>query len=265
MSKRLTIDLENLRISYHVQGSGCPILLLHGGWMTGKLTWSKHYKRLAEDFLVISPDMRGHGYTNNPSGAFSSYRSLAWDMIEFVNALGLGQKPVVMGHSAGAVISLYMSIYQPNILARQVLSGVSPFLGTSEKFIRGTRAYFGTINPNTPPGKWAFMARHPVLCAKLRAVHHTSDWYDLLTALWPLRWSALKLDPSDYKKITCPTLVVNGSEDAYSTIGHACALTDMIPGAHFIAVPGQGHMFPIQKPELLHAHALPFLLSAGDL
>lgn len=268
MSKfeRKTIDLDDLQISYRVQGSGRPILLLHGGWMTGKLTWSQHYKRLAEDFLVISPDMRGHGHSNNPArkqgSGFSSYRRLAWDMIEFVGALGLEQKPLIMGHSSGAVISLYMSIYQPDIMARQVLSGVSPFLGTSDKFKQGTQAYFGTTNPNIPPTKWSFIRRHPVLCAKLRNAHHTENWYDLMTALWPLRWSALKLDPSDYKKIICPTLVVNGGNDAYSTTRQACSFTELIDGARFMVVPGQGHMFPIKYPELLHQHALPFLHGA---
>jgi pimeloyl-ACP methyl ester carboxylesterase len=260
-----TQDLNGLRVRYRMQGIGHPLLLLHGGWMTGKMTWSKHYGALAKHFLVISPDMRGHGDTNNPGGEFTSYRRLAWDMIEFVDALKLTQKPMVMGHSSGAVISLYMSIYQPDVMERQVLSGISPFLGTSEQFRKGSLKYFGTNDQTRPPGKLNFMMRHPLLCAKLQGAHHETPWYELIKAMWPLRFSALKLDPSDYKKIISPTLVVNGEYDEYSTVEEARTLTQLIPNANFVAVPRQTHMFPVQQPELLHERALPFLLGVPDV
>jgi pimeloyl-ACP methyl ester carboxylesterase len=236
-STRRIVDLDGLRISYRAQGQGRPPLLLHGGWMTRNLTWGRQVHALSKQFLVLSPDMRGHGYTNNPGGIFSSYRRLAWDMIEFVDALDLKQRPLVMGHSAGAVISLYMSIYQPDIMARQVLSGISPFLGTSEKFKQGSRNYFGTDDPAIPPGKWYFTLRHPRLCAKLTRAHHEMHWYDLLHALWPLRCSALKLDPGDYKKVKCPTLVVNGAEDEFSTVEEARSMTKLIAKSCFTAIP----------------------------
>ena len=72
-------------------GSGPPLLLLHGYPQT-HVMWRKVAPRLAQDFTVVVPDLRGYGDSSKPPagadfGAYSK-RALARDQVEVMAALG---------------------------------------------------------------------------------------------------------------------------------------------------------------------------------
>jgi haloacetate dehalogenase len=48
-------------------GSGPPLLLLHGYPQT-RLLWRKIAPRLAEEFTLVIPDLRGYGDSSKPPG-----------------------------------------------------------------------------------------------------------------------------------------------------------------------------------------------------
>src|SRR5438094_7145014 len=72
-------------------GSGPPLLLLHGYPQTHVL-WRKLAPRLAQDFTVVIPDLRGYGDSSKPPAgpdhAAYSKRALAQDQVETMAALG---------------------------------------------------------------------------------------------------------------------------------------------------------------------------------
>ncbi|MBL4785008.1 MAG: alpha/beta hydrolase [Cohaesibacteraceae bacterium] len=261
--KRKYIESNGVRFSYLETGPvEAPLLILfHGGALTGHLNWSKHYEPLAtQHFHIISPDHRGHGRTNNPDSKFTSYGQLAWDMIGFLEALGLDkQKPSVVGHSSGALIALHMSVYSPKLFARQILIGIHPFIGVSDSFKRGIERYYGTPNYRHPPTKGAYSIKFPLHAMSLWWAHKQTNWYQLMCQAWPMWIRPLELDKSDYKKIACPTLVISGTRDEFGTRQESAELANRIDGAQVIALEGENHMFPVYKPELLRENILPFL------
>src|SRR6202051_5261853 len=88
-------------------GSGPPLLLVHGYPQTHAM-WRKVAPRLAQDFTVVVPDLRGYGDSSKPpAGAdFAAYskRALAQDQVEVMEALG-HQRFAVAGHDRGAALS----------------------------------------------------------------------------------------------------------------------------------------------------------------
>jgi len=48
--------------------------------------------------------------------------------------------------------------------------------------------------------------------------------------------------------ISCPTLVITGSEDAQTPSEHGLEIHDAIPGSRYLELPGVGHCAPIETP-----------------
>ena len=68
-------------------GKGPPLLLMHGNPFT-HVCWHKVAPRLAEEFTVVLPDLRGYGDSSKPDGGSDhsaySFRSMAQDQIEIM-------------------------------------------------------------------------------------------------------------------------------------------------------------------------------------
>lgn len=92
------IQVNGLNLYYEIHGSGIPVILIHGG-MEACQMWGEFLPFFSNGFQLITPDSRGHGQTNNPSGKFS-YPLMAKDIVGLIQVLGL-EKPFVAGYSDG--------------------------------------------------------------------------------------------------------------------------------------------------------------------
>ena len=56
-----------IEIHYHAQGTGYPLILVHG-FMGDISSWYKlgYIDRLSADYMVIAIDARGHGRSGTP-------------------------------------------------------------------------------------------------------------------------------------------------------------------------------------------------------
>src|SRR6266481_4330138 len=101
------IATSGAEINLVTGGSGPPLLLLHGYPQTHVL-WRKVAPRLAQDFTLVIPDLRGYGDSSKPPAgpnqAAYSKRALAQDQVETMAALG-HERFRVAGHDRGARVT----------------------------------------------------------------------------------------------------------------------------------------------------------------
>src|SRR3982075_4524069 len=88
---RRRISTSGAEINLVTGGNGPPLLLLHGYPQT-HLLWRKIAPRLAEEFTLVIPDLRGYGDSSKPPAGPNetaySKRALAQDQVETMEALG---------------------------------------------------------------------------------------------------------------------------------------------------------------------------------
>ena len=104
------VRINGVDIFYKAYGQGQPLLLIHGGTLSGD-SWQPYLAGFAEHFRVIVPDTPGHGRSGTPAGVLS-YPGLADDMAAFSDALEL-RKPLIAGYSDGGQIALEIGMRHP--------------------------------------------------------------------------------------------------------------------------------------------------------
>ena len=101
------IETSGATINLMKGGDGPPLLLLHGYPQT-HVMWHKIAPRLAQDFTVVAPDLRGYGDSSKPQGDPEhlnySKRAMAQDQAEVMGQLGF-ESFLLVGHDRGARVS----------------------------------------------------------------------------------------------------------------------------------------------------------------
>jgi pimeloyl-ACP methyl ester carboxylesterase len=107
------VNVDGLRIAYDRQGSGRPMLCVHGA-SQDSTSWRFNVEYFSQFFDVIAMDNPGHGKSALPAeGPLRSIPELAKYAWGVIRELGL-EKPIVMGHSLGGAIVLRLGVEHPD-------------------------------------------------------------------------------------------------------------------------------------------------------
>jgi len=109
-------------------GSGPPLLVLHGHPQT-HVMWHKIAPRLAEDFTVICPDLRGYGGSSKPPTTPDhepySKRAMARDMVALMRGFGFEEFSLV-GHDRGGRVAYRLALDHPQHVQRLAVLDIVP-------------------------------------------------------------------------------------------------------------------------------------------
>ena len=127
---RRRIETSGAAIHLVTGGSGPPLLLLHG-YPETHLMWRKVAPRLAREFTLVIPDLRGYGESSkpNPGAKFENYskRALARDQVETMAGLGF-ERFMVAGHDRGARVAHRLALDHPQRALKVALLDIVPTL-----------------------------------------------------------------------------------------------------------------------------------------
>jgi pimeloyl-ACP methyl ester carboxylesterase len=112
-------DVNGLHLYYATQGSGRPLILLHGGLGTGDM-FGPVRAELAAQHQVITPDLQGHGRTADIDRPLD-VRLMADDIAALIRQLGL-DKPDLVGYSLGGGVALMTAIKYPELVRKVVVA-----------------------------------------------------------------------------------------------------------------------------------------------
>lgn len=103
------------------QGSGEPLVLLHGLGASGEI-WLPLLKRLKQaDWHIITPDLLGFGESPRPDWSNYSVQDHARSIMATLNAMGVRQPVTIVGHSMGCLIAAHIATKYPRRVKRMVL------------------------------------------------------------------------------------------------------------------------------------------------
>lgn len=228
-----SFDSDGVEIAYMDEGSGEPILLLHGfasnvatnwidtGWVD---TLTGAGRR------VIALDARGHGASQKlyDKAAYPA-PVMAEDARRLLAHLDVAAADV-MGYSMGARIAAFMALAPANPIRKLVVAGLG------YNMVRGMGA----------PGPIAHALEAPSIddvtnkTARTFRAFAESTGSDLKALAACIRAAREKIDADALSRIRVPVLVAVGTEDVIA--GSAAKLAALMPHARVLAIPRRDHM-----------------------
>src|SRR5207245_11187853 len=111
-------EVNGINLYHETHGSGRPLILLHGGLMSGE-TFGPVLPLLAERHQVIAVDLQGHGRTADIDRPID-VRLMAGDIAALIDHLRLTM-PDVVGYSLGGGVALHTAARYPTKVRRLVM------------------------------------------------------------------------------------------------------------------------------------------------
>ena len=111
-----------LNMYYEIHGSGRPLVVLHGAYMTIDMM-GPILSGLAETRQVIAPEQQGHGRTADVDRPLA-YEQMADDTAALIRHLNIDQADV-LGYSMGGGIALQLAIRHPAVVRKLVVASAS--------------------------------------------------------------------------------------------------------------------------------------------
>jgi pimeloyl-ACP methyl ester carboxylesterase len=111
--------VNGLKMYYEVHGSGKPVLLLHGAFMTITNNWAGWISELSKTRKVIAVEMQGHGRTADIPRDITS-ENLADDVAALLNYLKIPRADLI-GYSMGGAVAIECAIRHPDKVRKAVI------------------------------------------------------------------------------------------------------------------------------------------------
>lgn len=250
-SRKRVIDLGGLEMAYvEIAGSEPALLLVHGFTDTSR-SFSLLAPHLAGRRLVI-PDLRGHGASRTGRGC--SIGDFAADIAGLVQCLRL-ERPIVVGHSLGAMIAVELAARQPELIGGLVLLAgtLKPDFAADHPMVAGVRELRDPISPADPFYAWWHACQPGVPQAFLTAA--ASEASAIPAACWraildEIRGADLT---AAARALRVATLVIGGGRDPIFDAAHQQRLVQEIPAAMLVAAAHCGHNPHWEDPALVAA------------
>lgn len=246
------ITLNRSTIHYQEQGSGKPVLLLHGFPLDSRI-WAGQIARLADRYCVIAPDL--HAFGQSTADKPSTMASMVQDLRDLCKQLDLGPC-AVGGLSMGGYVALEWIKTCPTDIKALMLVDTKPDAdNTGQKNARqvmieqaktgGAKAVADAMLPKMLSPE--HLNRGGDLVAKLRDIMETQSPQAIQWAL------AAMCDRQDYNDvlpaIADPTLLIFGEHDAITPPSIGQSMQDRIPRSQLEVIEAAGHLSPLEKPD----------------
>jgi pimeloyl-ACP methyl ester carboxylesterase len=253
--------VNGLQAYFEIHGSGEPLLLLHGAYMTIEMM-EPLLSGLADTRQVIVAEQQGHGRTVDIDRPIT-YEQMADDMAALLRHLELDGADVV-GYSMGGGIALQLAIRHPGLVRRLVVASAGY---SSDSMHPEALAMFPSITPE-------LFAGSPIEEAYLKTAPNPDDFPKLVEKLKTLDTTSFAWPQEDVRAIAAPTLIVLGDSDGVR-LEHAVELFKLrgggvmgdlagMPESQLAVLPGTAHFVPpgfglLDRTDWLLAMIPPFL------
>jgi len=252
-------------IHYTVSGrpDGEPLLLLQGLGADSR-GWIRQRRAVSGTYRCIYVDNRGVGKSGQPPGPYD-LEVMADDAVRVLDDLGV-ERAHVMGASMGGVLTQIIGVRQPDRVRSMVLACTAcrhhPWRLELLEEWREVAANDGMAGLSQVAARWLVGPR------MLRRLRTTIDLVAPLALNVPAESFVAQVDAIlalsddvrfELAEVTCPTLVIVGSQDVLTPVGDSEELAAFVPGAELAVVGGGAHGFMVEQGAAFNRTVVDFL------
>lgn len=212
---------NGVKIAYTDQGSGTPVVLLHGLHGSGATNWTLPgiTAALAKSHRVLVMDARGHGNSDKPETESAYGTAMVGDVIALLDRLDI-RKAQLVGYSMGGMIAMKSAVMHPERVESLLLCGMGWLRDGSAQ-----EAFWENV-----PGRRG--AASSAACMKGMA--------------------RLSVTESEVRALKVPAAIIVGDRDIVLP-QYVVPLTKVRPDWPLTKIAGAGHITCIIKPEFRQA------------
>ena len=240
----MNIVIDNINISYNDIGEGTPVLLLHG-WGSSKEVYGGIIKTLSGRCRLVALDFPGCGNSDimDKPWTLDDYCNF---VLKFMDAVEL-KNPIMMGHSHGGRVTLYMTatgmVNPPKIVLLDA-AGLIPKKTLKQKF--RAKSFKAIKRVLTLPLVRNFSSS---LLEKARRHYGSADYNAAPEVLRKTLVSLVNTDIRDVlPNIKCPSLLIWGENDTATPLVDAKTIEKLISDSGLCVIKGTGHFSFCEKP-----------------
>jgi pimeloyl-ACP methyl ester carboxylesterase len=250
-------DVGGARLYYETAGEGQPLVMIHAG-VADSRQWGNEFEHFAGRHKVVRYDLRGYGKSEPVEGEFSHMA----DLVGLLVQLELHGRLLLMGCSMGGGLALDFALAHPSRAGALIMVGSGP---SGLELDVPTPAKFAAAEA-------AWKARDLELLAELE----TQLWFDgtdrtpdqvnhgMRKLALEMNRRALELESRDLGKrlpdaetpaagrleeLTCPVLIVVGSQDTPYILGASDYMMEHLPSARKEVIDDAAHLPNMEHPE----------------
>lgn len=256
-----TVPLEDGSLYYERQGNGPPIVFAHGGWQDST-SWAGQVDSFADEYTVITYDIRGHGRTGPTDAPEYSIDLFTDDLETLLAELDIDQ-PILVGMSVGGLVASTFLGRHPDSVRGAVVGGPfqsMPSMGLSElnpffSPVSGVAQMASTLGSagafrtllNTMQaangGRW--LSVDPDVRAETVATADTVP-----EAEYPKIFGAMHdAEPVDLSHVETPLLVLYGEHEANRIKRQGRQLAERTGNGRWREIPSSAHLVNQDNPE----------------
>lgn len=205
-------QVNGLNLYYATHGEGRPLILIHGGLMSGEL-FGPIIPALTQGHQVITVDLQGHGRTGDIDRPIDP-SLMADDIAALIDHLGL-DRPDLVGYSLGGGVALHTAIKYPEKVGKLIAASAN---------IRRDATYPDMLAQQAQVNAEAaeFMKETPMYQHYAAVAPRPEDFPQLLQKLGDLMAKDFDLT-EEVRGLQVPTLIV-------------AADADMAPPSHYVEI-----------------------------
>ena len=256
-----TFELGKQSLSYQQQGSGTPLVLIHG-MATDHRLWQPQLDAFAANYRVISYDLRGFGASSRPTEPYTAEDDLAalLDHLKIDSAH-------ILGLSLGSSIATRFALNHPAhcqslIAAGPVLQGFDD----AKDFMAGLKQVWAAAKEQGVDAARQLWLELPLFSGLtqsstygqlgLKMINDYDGWHWLNRD--PETWPSVM--PADrLTDISCPTLIISGENELPGLQRAGDFMQGQIPEASAVTIKAAGHVVNLEQPQLFNQAVLSFL------
>lgn len=271
-----TTAVNGTDLHYEIDGDGTPCLVLHGGLGIDHTLYRRTLGPLSPPLQLVFLDHRCNGRSGRPPIETLTMEQLADDAVALADHLGFDGFHV-FGHSYGGFVGQELAIRHPARVTALMLVDTTPGqLGTGESDDETEQG------PPPPPELDALMASMAPsdddavatgLDSMLRFYLHRRDVDEVRVLMGDTihnasamrrgfevlgSWSAV----DRLGQIACPTLVIAGRHDVFTSWPQAHRIGCRVPGARVEVLEHSGHFPWLDEPDAFFALVRAWLTDA---